>query len=245
MSRSDGRPASCVGGDAVLIPVFNEASTVCGVLDKLRAWFSGPVIIVDDGSTDGTAEALDARDDVVVLRHCHNEGYGRALADGFALAHVRGARRLVTMDCDGQHEPCRIGRLLAELDETGVDIVSGSRYLPESRVVGAAPPRRREVNRRVVARINETTGWGLTDAFCGFKAYRMSALSRLEVHEAGYAMPVELWARAYRAGLTVRELPVDRIYLDNDRTFGQDLDDPDKRLAYYLRVWDEALAEGR
>jgi len=231
------------GGDAVLIPVYNEVRTVGSVLDSLIERFSGPVIVVDDGSTDGTAEVLGMRDDVVVLEHHSNQGYGRAVADGFALAHVRGVERLVTMDCDGQHEPCRIPLLLAELDASGADIVSGSRYLPESRVVGEAPAQRRDVNRRIVSEINAQTAWGLTDAFCGFKAYCMSSLSRLEFREAGYAMPVELWARAYRAGLSVREVPVDRIYLDNDRSFGEDLDDPEKRFAYYMRVWHDALLE--
>jgi dolichol-phosphate mannosyltransferase len=54
-------------------------------------------------------------------------------------------------------------------------------------------------------------------------------------------MPLELWAQAYRAGLCVVERPVERIYFDGDRSFGQDLDDPDRRFRYYLRVWEEAL----
>jgi hypothetical protein len=57
-------------------------------------------------------------------------------------------------------------------------------------------------------------------------------------------MPLEFWARAYRAGLTVCEMPVERIYFDHDRSFGEHLDDPDARLAYYVSVWNRALAEG-
>lgn len=240
--RETARICRC-STDAVLIPVYNEAATVNDVLDAVCAVFDGPVIVVDDGSTDGTREVLKSRDDVVLLEHGDNEGYGRALADGFALAHVRGVRRLVTMDCDGQHEPTHIPVLLEMLDTHDVDIVSGSRYLPQSLVCGAAPSQRREVNERVTAEINSVTGWGLTDAFCGFKAYRMASLERLEIHEAGYAMPVELWARAYRAGLRVTEAPVARIYFDNDRSFGEDLDDPEKRYGYYIRVWNETLQE--
>jgi dolichol-phosphate mannosyltransferase len=232
----------CTGGaDAVLIPVYNEAKTVNSVLDAVLRGFEGTVIVVDDGSTDGTRDALKARDDIVLLEHGHNEGYGRALADGFALARVRGARRLVTMDCDGQHEPTRVPALLDALDVSGVDIVSGSRYLPDSPVVGTAPSQRREVNKRVTSQINRVTGWGITDAFCGFKAYCMESLSGLRLSEPGYAMPMELWARAHRAGLRVTEAPVERIYFDNDRTFGEDLDDPEKRYNYYMRVWHDAL----
>jgi len=223
--------------------VYNEASTVNEVLDAVLREFDGAVIVVDDGSTDGTRDALKARDDIVLLEHGYNEGYGRALEDGFALARVRGVRRLVTMDCDGQHEPARVPALLETLDSSGADIVSGSRYLPDSPVVGAAPEQRREVNQRVTAEINAVTGWGITDAFCGFKAYCMASLAALRLDESGYAMPMELWARAYRAGLRVTEAPVERIYFDNDRTFGEDLDDPEKRFAYYMRVWHDALAE--
>ncbi|MDZ4655277.1 MAG: glycosyltransferase family 2 protein [Coriobacteriia bacterium] len=229
------------GADAVLIPVYNEAATVNDVLDAVLCEFSGTVIVVDDGSTDGTGDALKARDDIVLLEHGHNEGYGRALADGFALARVRGVRRLVTMDCDGQHEPARMLALLKVLDETGVDIVSGSRYLPGSPVAGIAPSQRREVNERVTAVVNAVTGWGITDAFCGFKAYCMSSLSKLQLKEPGYAMPMELWARAYRADWRVIEVPVERIYFDNDRTFGEDLDNPEKRFGYYMRIWRDAL----
>ena len=211
------------------------------VLDAVISVFDGSVIVVDDGSTDGTRDALKARDDIVLLEHGLNEGYGRALADGFALARVRGVRRLVTMDCDGQHEPARVPALLEMLDATGVDIVSGSRYLPGSPVTGAAPLQRREVNERVTAEINAVTGWGITDAFCGFKAYCMESLMRIPITESGYAMPMELWAKAYQTGLRVIEAAVDRIYLDNDRSFGEDLDDPEKRFAYYMRVWHDAL----
>jgi dolichol-phosphate mannosyltransferase len=99
------------------------------------------------------------------------------------------------------------------------------------------------VNREVTAAINRVTGWGLTDAFCGFKAYRADALAGLRLREPGYAMPVELWARAWRAGLRVVERPVERIYLDPGRSFGVDLDDPAARLRHYLAVWNGALTE--
>ncbi len=226
--------------DAVLMPVYNEAATVNDVLDSVRARFDGEVLVVNDGSTDGTNAALADRTDITVITHPRNLGYGRALAEGFAVARTRGVRCVVTMDCDGQHEPKHISEFLKALDDGG-DIVSGSRYLPQSRVCGEAPPSRREVNARVTQEINRVTGWSLTDAFCGFKAYRLEALDAIELREPGYAMPLELWAKAYHAGLSVREIPVERIYYDHDRSFGADLDDPEARYAYYERVWREAL----
>jgi dolichol-phosphate mannosyltransferase len=147
------------------------------------------------------------------------------------------------MDCDGQHEPRHITEFCDALTRCGTDMVSGSRYLPGSGSAGRVPPDRRVVNTKITEMINEATGWELTDAFCGFKAYRADALRRVRIDETGYAMPLEFWARAWRAGLTLCELPVERIYMDHDRSFGQDLDDPDRRMAYYVAVWERSLAE--
>ena len=228
--------------DAVLMPVYNEAATVGGVLDAVRRFYSGEIVVVDDGSTDDTPRVLAARDDVSVLHTDRNCGYGCALRCGFRVASDLGVTRLITMDCDGQHEPAHIPQFLQAMDN-GDDIISGSRYLPSSSSVGVAPPERRAINHRITETINAATGWHLTDAFCGFKAYRMEALSRLDLTERGYAMPLELWAKAYKLGLTVREIPVERIYYDHDRSFGADLDDAEARYAYYLDVWNRAIAE--
>ncbi|MBE0418447.1 MAG: glycosyltransferase family 2 protein [Coriobacteriia bacterium] len=231
--------------DAVLLPVYNEEGTVGAVLDAVRRYFHGDVLVVDDGSTDDTAGVLAERHDVSVITHPFNMGYGRALAEGFSVARARGCDRVVTMDCDGQHEPAHIPGFLAVLDE-GWDIVSGSRYLPDSEELGiVAPGQRQEVNRRVTEEINRVSGWTLTDAFCGFKAYRLSALDGIELCEPGYAMPVEMWAKAYRAGLLVRELAVERIYCDHNRSFGEAFDDPEHRFGYYMRVWRQALGAER
>lgn len=226
--------------DAVVMPVYNEAATVGSVLDAVKRHFAGLIIVVDDGSTDGTPGILARRDDVEVRTIQGNCGYGCALREGFARALESGAGRVVTMDCDGQHEPAHIPQFLSALCER-FDIVSGSRYLPQSKSLGTAPGQRRRVNEIVTAEVNRVTSWGLTDAFCGFKAYKADALRRVDTSEPGYAMPLELWAEAYKAGLRVHEIPVERIYSDYDRSFGTDLDDPEKRLAYYLSVWHTAL----
>lgn len=228
--------------DAVLMPVYNEASSVGAVIDAVRGYFDDEIIVIDDGSTDETPRVLAQRSDIAVVRMDCNCGYGCALRIGFDVAREIGIERVVTMDCDGQHEPAHIPQFLDAL-ETGVDIVSGSRYLPSSGSLGTPPPDRQRINARVTAMINEATGWGLTDSFCGFKAYAVHALSRLSLTESGYAMPLELWAKAYRAGLSVTEIPVERIYCDRNRSFGGDLDDPDARWRYYLEVWERALSE--
>lgn len=232
----------CSARTCVVMPVYNEARTVAPVLDAVREYFDGWLVVVDDGSTDGTGPIAAARDDVLLVRFGENRGYGAALASGLRIATDLGADAVITMDCDGQHEPRHIVEFCEALAASGADVISGSRYLPASGSIGEAPRDRQAVNRRVTDVINAVTRWGLTDAFCGFKAYSAEALRRLRTTEPGYAMPLELWALAWRGGLDVREMPVERIYKDHDRSFGQDLDDPEARFEYYMRVWRRALA---
>lgn len=225
-----------IGTRAVVIPVHNEAGTIQEVLDQVDRYFDGEVIVVDDGSTDGTGAVLGARDGITIIRFSENLGYGAALAAGFVVAREMGIEQLVTMDCDGQHEPAMIPAFFEALDAGG-DIVSGSRYLPASERADVAPRDRRAINERITAIVNEGTGWQLTDAFCGFKGYRLAALDGLDFHEWGYAFPLEVWAKAHRADLDVREIAVPRIYLNVDRSFGEELDDPESRELYYRGVW--------
>ncbi len=84
-------------------------------------------------------------------------------------------------------------------------------------------------------------GLSLTDAFCGFKAYRVESLKHLNITEAGYAMPLEVWVQAACAGLRITELPVPLIYLDEKRSFGGVLDNAQTRLEYYHLTLDRAI----
>lgn len=227
---------------AILLPVYNEAPTLGFVLDSVRQQFHGDILVVDDGSSDETNKILASRDDVMVIRHSINMGYGKALTAGFSVAQSRQISELITMDCDGQHEPAHISHFFSLLDG-GADIISGSRYLPESREIGVAPASRSEINARVTREINRVTGWSLTDSFCGFKAYRLDALCGLAWKEAGYGFPMEVWAKVYKRDLVVVESPVERIYHDYGRSFGPALDDPEIRFEYYMRVWNTALSE--
>jgi dolichol-phosphate mannosyltransferase len=221
------------------LPIFNEAEHVQPVLDQV-AQFSPNVLVVDDGSTDGTSELLRRRRDVRIVTHHENLGYGAALITAFRYAIRQGYEILVTIDCDGQHEPQRIPKFV-ELCR-GVDIVSGSRYLKDFAGDHQAPEQRRRVNQIVTMELNDRLGLELTDAFCGFKAYRVSALKKLKLTETGYAMPLELWVQAAHHGLRIIEYPVPRIYLDFSRSFGGQLDDMSTRLDYYRLVIERSLA---
>lgn len=226
----------------VAIPVYNEERSAERVLQEVLRWApDADVLVVDDGSTDGTPAIVAKFDSVRVLRHPTNQGYGRALMDAFEWAIGAGYRQLVTIDCDEQHQPELIPAFFARLDE-GWDVVSGSRYLAPLPGEGQPPLDRLAINREMTARLNELTGFGITDAFCGFKGYRVEALRRLHLTEPGYGMPLEVWIEAWRHGLSVVELPVPLIYKVNfERRFGRGLDEPAVRRRYYDEVLRRAL----
>jgi dolichol-phosphate mannosyltransferase len=215
------------------IPVYNEVQHVARVLKQVRR-YSADILVVDDGSTDGTAAVLARQRGIRILTHARNQGYGAALISAFRYAIDNEFDVLVTMDCDGQHEPARIPVLLEAVDD--VDIVSGSRYLRDFRQDTLPPQDRMRINRQITEELNGRYGLCLTDAFCGFKAYRVDALRRLSITEPGWGMPLQLWVQAARLGLRIKEVGVPRVYLDPNRAFGGVLDDAAERLAYYHRV---------
>ncbi|HRW51896.1 MAG TPA: glycosyltransferase family 2 protein [Phycisphaerae bacterium] len=222
------------------IPVFNEAKYVTSVLNEVRP-VGGDILVIDDGSTDQTPALLAAQSDISVITHPENRGYGQSLIDAFAFAERHQYDWIVTIDCDDQHEPAFIPSFLKRAREGDVDIVSGSRYLAELPGNTGAPDDRRRINQRITCLINETLGYQLTDAFCGFKAYRVSAVSRLDLSIPGYAFPLQFWVQAYDRNLAIAELPVARIYNDPNRHFGGMLDDPEARLRHYLDVFNAEL----
>ncbi|MBW3541487.1 MAG: glycosyltransferase family 2 protein [Planctomycetes bacterium] len=248
------------------LPVYNEARHVEAVLDEVRR-YAGEILVVDDGSSDATPVILSRQSDLRIVTHEHNRGYGAALQSAFAVAQDEDFDVLVTIDCDGQHEPRLIPELAArvfpataapprkgdsrlENDEGDgplcwaepFDIVSGSRYLKQFDGDSLPPEDRRRINATITARLNELLGLNLTDAFCGFKAYRVDALSRLNITEDGYGMPLELWIQAAAAGFRMVEFPVPLVYLEEERSFGGSLDDARRRMAYYEDVMQRACA---
>jgi dolichol-phosphate mannosyltransferase len=215
------------------IPVYNEARHVEGVLHEVRR-YSARILVINDGSTDGTADILARQEGLEVITHPVNRGYGAALISAFAYARQQAIDVLVTMDCDGQHEPARIPVLLEAIHDAA--IVSGSRYLRDFHQDTLAPQDRSHINREITTELNRRFGLHLTDAFCGFKAYRREALERLHITETGWGMPLQLWVQAARLGLRIKEVGVPRLYLDPNRAFGGVLDDAAQRLAYYRQV---------
>lgn len=226
----------------VAVPVFNEVRTVHKVLGEIRRYASN-ILVIDDGSTDGTSDLLSNEKGILRIRHAHNLGYGQSLIDAFGYAIRQGYDWLITIDCDEQHEPRQIETFVNEAARDDADILSGSRYLRPCDAITPPPPDRHAINQNVTDLLNETLQLGITDAFCGFKAYRVEALSRLHITVPGYGMPMQFWVQAARLGLRIREVPVSLIYKEADRRFGGELDNPNARLLYYYEVLIHALGE--
>ncbi|MBL8763332.1 MAG: glycosyltransferase family 2 protein [Phycisphaerae bacterium] len=216
------------------IPVYNEEKYVPRVI-ALALQYADDILVVDDGSSDRTPQLI-AHYPVDAIRHGVNRGYGRSLRDAFSIAACRGFDWVITMDCDEQHEPRLIPTFLAEARSDRYDVISGSRYLREADARDNPPPDRRAINAEITREINERLALNLTDSFCGFKAFRVSALARLRLSEDGYAFPMQFWVQAAAAELRITEIPVTLIYNDPTRTFGGPLNDAGQRLAHYRNV---------
>lgn len=221
------------------LPVFNEEGYVDNVLAEVSK-YADNILVVNDGSTDGTMDRLKKWPSVNVVNHEVNRGYGAALKSAFQFAIENRYDCLVTLDCDGQHQPMRIPRFVAA--SASADIVSGSRYLKRYEGDSAPPSERLFINRQITRDLNDMLCLNLTDAFCGFKAYRVKALDQLNITDDGYAMPLELWVQAAMVGLSVIEVPVPLIYVDLNRTFGGSLDNGEQRLQYYRHCIDRSVA---
>ena len=219
----------------IAIPVHNEQKYVDRVLDKVRS-FHSDILVIDDGSTDATPQILAARNDIKVIRHTTNKGYGQSLIDAFSFADANGYDWVITMDCDEQHEPERIPDFIREIRTDAWDVISGSRYLHPDAGDDLPPGDRRSINATLTTLLNDLFQFNITDAFCGYKAHRVSAMRKLELTETGYAFPMQLWPQVWAAGLRLTEIPVRLIYNDPNRHFGGALDDAGVRLRHYLCV---------
>jgi dolichol-phosphate mannosyltransferase len=159
----------------IAVPVFNEEKYVRPVLREIRKYARASalahnvetrVLVVDDGSTDNTPAVLTELADknhIDLLAHPENRGYGQSLIDAFAFAAEHGYDWVITMDCDEQHEPCRIPLFVRECLKDDADIISGSRYL--SLDAEGAPPRdRRNINRLMTELLNSSLHLRFIDA---------------------------------------------------------------------------------
>ncbi|MDQ3364497.1 MAG: glycosyltransferase family 2 protein [Myxococcota bacterium] len=198
----------------VVIAALNEGAVIRGVVSEVTG--SGwNVVLVDDGSRDETA-AEAAAGGATVLRHTINLGQGAALQTGIEYAVRRGARYVVTFDADGQHNCADIPAMVAAL--AGADISLGSRFLGS---VEGASQRRMALLKTAVMMSNQMSGLKLTDAHCGFRAFRASAAPHLRITQDRMAHASELLRKIKTSGLRVVEVPVTVRYTEHSKAKGQ------------------------
>ncbi len=218
------------------IPIYNEAQYIVDVLSAAQQHIRD-ILVIDDGSSDNTSGILADYQDINVITHGTNLGYGRSLIDALNYASDQKYDWVITMDCDFQHEPGHIQFFLKSIAQNRVDIISGSRYLKPSPIdIETVPSDRLRINRKITRILNESLGLSLTDSFCGFKAYRVSSLLNLPLSINGYGLPLQFWIQAARARLRIQEIAVPLVYHDPNRQFHGNLEDPDARLDYYMNI---------
>jgi dolichol-phosphate mannosyltransferase len=197
----------------VIVPTYNEKDNVARVIGRLRAAVpDADVLVVDDGSPDGTGDLADglAADDlqVQVMHRPVKVGLGAAYVAGFRWGLERGYDVLVEMDADGSHQPEQLPDLLAAL--SSADLVLGSRWVPGGHVVNW-PLSRQLLSRGGNTYVRMMLGFGVRDATGGFRAFRRGTLEALtleDVNSAGYCFQVDLAWRAVRRGFVVTEVPI-------------------------------------
>ena len=194
-----------------MLPTYNEAANLERIVPAVRAAVpQARILVVDDGSPDGTgkiADALAGADGAVeVLHRPVKQGLGPAYVAGFARALGQGASHVVEMDADGSHDPADVARLLA----AGADLALGSRYVPGGGIENWALWRR-AVSRAGCRYARAVLGVPVADLTGGLKCFTADALHAIDyasVRSRGYAFQVELTYRALQRGLRVVELPI-------------------------------------
>jgi dolichol-phosphate mannosyltransferase len=198
----------------MVVPTYNEADNLEWVVGRLRAAVpEADVLVVDDGSPDGTGRVADrlaaADPQVAVLHRARKAGLGAAYLHGFEVALARGYDVIGEMDADGSHQPEQLPRLLAALPEA--DLVIGARWVPGGSVVNWSPFRKAlSVGGNLYARL--LLGIPVRDVTAGYRLFRRSTLERIDlssVESVGYCFQTDLTVRTLRAGLTVREVPIE------------------------------------
>ena len=190
-----------------MIPAYEAAATIRDVVDRTRAAVpAATVIVVDDGSMDGTGEGGRERG-AIVLTHPRNRGKGAALRSGIQLACETGADVIVTLDADGQHAPADIPRLIAPIRDKQADLVLGARAR-----TGTMPVSRRLTNWLSATLASRIGGQAVSDAQTGFRAFTREVAERVRPSGNRYEFEANFLLDALRAGFRVTSVEVPTIY---------------------------------
>ena len=191
----------------VVIPAYNESRTVQKVIQEVKR-YSDNIVVVDDGSKDRTYE-IAKKENIPVLRQIVNLGKGTALKTGCEYAISKGAKVIVTMDADGQHEAADIPRLTKVLEDEDLDIVIGKRGF------NRRMPFVFKYGNLMLNKINQILFQvKITDTQSGFRVFKTSAYKKLIWESQDYSMEAEMVANIGKHKLKYKEIPIKTIYSD-------------------------------
>jgi len=193
---------------AVIVPAYREAARIAEVVRGVRR-HCPRVLVVDDGSDDGTAEAA-RQAGAEVLRHAVNRGKGAALNTGFARARRQGLDFVITLDGDGQHDPDDLPAFVAAYRRSGLPVLVGNRM---DRAAGM-PLVRRLTNRFMSALLSREMGQRVPDTQCGYRLYRLDALPAQPLGSARFAAESEILLELAERGARIGSVPIRVIYRD-------------------------------
>ncbi|HEX6246516.1 MAG TPA: polyprenol monophosphomannose synthase [Nocardioidaceae bacterium] len=235
-----------LGRVVIVVPTYNEADNLAWVVGRVRHNLpEADVLVVDDGSPDGTgriADELAAADpQVSVVHRTAKEGLGAAYLHGFRVALERGYDVIGEMDADGSHQPEQLPRLLDALEDA--DLVLGSRWVPGGSVVNW-PWTRKALSRGGNLYTRLLLGIPVRDATGGFRLFRRTTLEKIDlgsVESVGYCFQADLAWRTLEAGLRVREVPIEFV----ERVRGESKMSPDVAVESLQRITRWGLRERR
>jgi len=200
------------------IPAYNEEKTIAEVVLKAGCHV-GKVLVCDDGSRDMT-QIVARKNGADVLEHKKNMGYGATMQTIFGKARELGADVLVVFDGDGQHDPDEIPELVKPVLEGRADIVIGSRFMKGARI---NVPFYRRIGILVITLLAKIfSGYPISDAQSGFRAFNRKALEELKMTEDRWGSSVEVFFRAHDVGLRIVEVPVNCDYKDYPKASKRD-----------------------
>ena len=196
----------------VCLPTYNEAENLDRMVRTIRAWLACDILVIDDGSPDGTGVIADRLAEefagVHVLHKTNKAGLGPAYLAGFAWGLERGYERLFEIDCDFSHSPWDLPRLAyAGLDHA---LVIGSRYVPGGGTDGWVF-KRRMLSRGANLYTKLFLGFGVQDYTAGFRCYDSALLRQIDlagIAASGYSFQIEMTWRSKRAGASISEVPI-------------------------------------
>ena len=201
------RSASCHGMRvAAVIPAYNEARSIASVVDGIRGGVER-VIVVDDGSSDATADRARAAG-ADVIAHAANVGKGAAVRSGLARVFEENFTHVLLLDADMQHLPEEAALLIAAAEQSGADVVVGERQFDRSRM----PAARYHANRLGSRALSWFVGVPIQDTQCGFRIFRADALRTLALTARGYEIETEMLIKVRRRGGRVAAVPITAVY---------------------------------